>query len=207
MSLREAPRTYQNPLLAYRHRTGAPRVTSWQKGVPFVPVISPCDQWHKNGRPSQQPHPTVRGDPWEPCGQGSMWPGQRKTLLGATGWLTIWRFPETWRALLGWLRGNTWAPGNQSNWKGKEVKVSGKKAEEPALQPCGEAAARGWSLCFAPTTMRLTQCTEAVLLGADALGTDPFLSPLSSHRSLHVAGALMAFKCLTRAHTMRTCLA
>ena len=50
--------------------------------------------------------------------------------------------------------------------------------------------------------MRLTQCTEAVLLGADALGTDPFLSPLSSHRSLHVAGALMAFKCLTRAHTI-----
>ena len=82
VGLREGPRTYQNPLLAYHQRLGAPRVTSWQKGVPFVPVISPCDQWHKNGRPSQQSRPTVRGDPWEPCGQGSMWPGHRKTDSG-----------------------------------------------------------------------------------------------------------------------------
>ena len=29
-----------------------------------------------------------------------------------------------------------------------------------------------------------------------------FMSPLSSHDSLHVAGALMASKCLTRAHTI-----
>ena len=28
------------------------------------------------------------------------------------------------------------------------------------------------------------------------------MSPLSSHGSLHVAGALMAFKCLTHAHTI-----
>ena len=52
-----------------------------------------------------------------------------------------------WRALSGWLRGNTQAPVNQSGPKGKEAEVTGKKAEEPALQSHGEAVARGgWSL-------------------------------------------------------------
>ena len=45
-------------------------------------------------------------------------------------------------------------------------------------------------LCFASTT-------EIVLPGADALVA---MSPLSSHGSLPVTGALMAFKCLTCAH-------
>ena len=37
-----------------------------------------------------------------------------------------------------WLRGNTQAPVNQSVPKGKEVKVTGKKAGEAALQSyCG----------------------------------------------------------------------
>ena len=31
---------------------------------------------------------------------------------------------------------------------------------------------------------------------------DPFHAPLSSHGSLHAAGALMAFNCLTCAHTI-----
>ena len=33
------------------------------------------------------------------------------------------------------------------------------------------------------------------------LWPDPFHAPLSSHGSLHVAGTLIAFKCLTHAHT------
>ena len=50
--------------------------------------------------------------------------------------------------------------------------------------------------------MCLRHCTEVFLLGAGTLGvSSPFRDPLSSHGSLHVAGALMAFKCLTRAHT------
>ena len=197
---------YQNPLLAYRHRTGAPRVTSWQKGVPFVPVISPCDQWHKNGRPSQQPHPTVRGDPWEPCGQGSMWPGQRQ-IPGSSGvthhletpWNVEGAFGVAQRQHLG-----SWKSIQLKRERSESVREEGWGTRLTTLWGGGS---QGWSLCFAPTTMRLTRCTEAVLLGADAPGTDLFLSPLCSHGSLHVAGALMAFKCLTRAHTMRTCLA
>ena len=34
------------------------------------------------------------------------------------------------------------------------------------------------------------------------LWPDPFHAPLSSHGSLHAAGALMAFNCLTCAHTI-----
>ena len=38
--------------------------------------------------------------------------------------------------------------------------------------------------------------------GGCPCGLMHFVSPLSSHGSLHVAGALMASKCLTRAHTI-----
>ena len=72
---------------------------------------------------------------------------ESQRFLGATRWLTIWWFPETWKALLGWLRGNTQAPVNQSGPKGKEVKATGKKAEESAVEYIREAVARWqWSL-------------------------------------------------------------
>ena len=34
------------------------------------------------------------------------WEEKDRDSPGATRWLTIWRFPKTWKALLGWLRGN-----------------------------------------------------------------------------------------------------
>ena len=59
----------------------------------------------------------------------------RCTEIPGSHQVTHWRFPETWKALLGWLRGNTEAPVNQSGPKGEEVKVTGEKAEEEsALQ-------------------------------------------------------------------------
>ena len=42
---------------------------------------------------------------------------------------------------MGWLRGNTQASVNQSKPKGKEEKVTGKKAEESAEQHIREAVA------------------------------------------------------------------
>ena len=76
------------------------------------------------------------GSQWErlPRRTRTMWPGQRKTELPGSSRVTHWRFPETWKALLGWLRGNTSAPVNQSGLKGKEMKVTGKKTEESSLQ-------------------------------------------------------------------------
>ena len=67
---------------------------------------------------------------------------------------------------------NTKAPVNQSGPKGKEVKVTGEKAEESAVQCAGGSRGQGTRVCvcFASTTMCLTRCTEVVLLGADALG-------------------------------------
>ena len=47
---------------------------------------------------------------------------------------TIWWFPETRKALLGWLTGNTEAPVNQSGLKREKVKVTGKKAEKHTSQ-------------------------------------------------------------------------
>ena len=59
--------------------------------------------------------------------------GKERQILGnnrVTQCLAIlWK----WKALLGWLRGNTYAPVNQSRPKGKEVKVTGKKTEESAF--------------------------------------------------------------------------
>ena len=52
---------------------------------------------------------------------------------------------------MGWLRDNTWAPINQSKQKGKEVKVTGEKAEESALQCYGGGGGQGNGLslfCF-----------------------------------------------------------
>ena len=56
-------------------------------------------------------------------------------------------------------------------------------------------------VCFW-NSMCLRRCTEVFLLGAGTLEVSSlFHDPISSHGSLQVAGALMAFKCLTRAHT------
>ena len=78
--------------------------------------------------------------------------------------------PSPLVAALGWLRANTEAPVNQSGPKGEEVKVTGEKAEESALQCYGGGGGQGTMVCpcFASTTTCLTRCTEVVLLGADA---------------------------------------
>ena len=107
------------------------------------------------------------------------------------------------KALLGWLRGNTQAPVNQSRPKGKEVKVTGKKAEESALQYIQEGVARGqWSLfCFNHyvTDMVDRNCLAG---GGCPCGLIHSVFPLSSHGNLSVAGALMGFMCLPCAHTI-----
>ena len=65
-----------------------------------------------------------------PCDLGR----KRQRFPGATRWLTVWWFPEMWRALLGRFRGNTQVPVNQLVPKGKEMKVTGTKTEESSLQ-------------------------------------------------------------------------
>ena len=72
-------------------------------------------------------------------------------------------------ALLGWLRDNTWAPINQSKQKGKEVKVTGKKAEEPALQSYWGDSGQGKWFLFCFNHYVPGECMEVVLLGVDAL--------------------------------------
>ena len=77
------------------------------------------------------------------------------------------------------------------------------KAEESALNPIREAVARGqWSLfCFnhfVPDTVHRS-CLAG---GGCPCGLIYSMSLLTSQGSLHVAGALMAFKCLTHAHTI-----
>ena len=52
---------------------------------------------------------------------------------------------------------------------GKEVKATGKKPEESAVQYIGEAEPGDSGLCLASTTMFLTGWTEVVVLGVDAL--------------------------------------
>ena len=92
---------------------------------------------------------------------------------------------------------------NQSWLKGKEVKVTGKKAEEFALQSYREVVAKGrWSLfCFNHYVPYMVH-RSCLAGGVWPCGLIHSVSPLSSHGSLHVAGALMALKCLTHAHTI-----
>ena len=172
---------------------GELRVTGWQKGVPFPPVASPCDWQHKMAASSrvQQWDKTCESPAAKPPGDTGR---ERQRFPGAARWLTDSWFPETRKARLGRLRGNTQAPVNQSRPKGKEVKVTGKKAE---------AVARGqWSLfCF-------NQCVpdmedgSCLAGGGCPCGLIRSVSPLSSRGSLSVAGALMAFMCLTCTHTI-----
>ena len=69
----------------------------------------------------------------------------------------------------------------------------------------GVAAARRLGLvCFVELFECLSRCTEVFLLGAGTLRvSSPFCDPLIFHRSLPVAGALSALKCLSHAHTDR----
>ena len=124
---------------------------------------------------------------------------ESQRFLGATRWLTIWWFPETWKALLEWLRGNTQASVNQSRPKGKEEKRTGKKAEESTLQYIWEAVARGQRSLFC---FNLIQWTEVILLGADALVAWSVLFAPDPHMGVFLAGALMGFMCLSCAHTI-----
>ena len=108
-----------------------------------------------------------------------------------------------WKALLGWLRGNTCAPVNQSRPKGKEVKVTGKKAEESTFTILLESRCQETTisvllqpLCAWHSAQKLSCWGRMLLCLIHSM------SLLSSHRSLHVSGTLMAFKCMTWAHTI-----
>ena len=181
---------------------GVLRVTGWQKGVRFPPVVSPCDWGHRMAEWAnshiQQWEETSENHAAKPPGDTGR---ERQKFLGATRWLTIWWFPETWKALLGWLRGNTQASVNQSKPKWKEEKVTGKKAEESAEQYIWEAVAwEQWSLfCF---NLYEPNMVDGSCLAAGGCPCGLILSvcPPSSHGSLSVAGALMAFTCLICAH-------
>ena len=181
---------------------GVLRVTGWEKDVPFPPVVSPCDWGHRMAeRPNshiQQWEETSENHAAKPPGDTGR---ERQKFLGATRWLTIWWFPETWKALLGWLRGNTQASVNQSKPKWKEEKVTGKKAEASAEQYIREAVA--WEECslfcfnhYEPDMVD-GSCLAA---GGCPCGLILSVCPPSSHGSLSVARALMAFTCLICAH-------
>ena len=90
----------------------------------------------------------------------------------------------------------------KSTWtEREEVKVTGKKAEESSLQSCGEAVARGqWSLFGFNHYVSDMVHGNYLARGGCPGGLIHSLSPLSSHGSHH--GTLMAFKCLTCAHTI-----
>ena len=92
---------------------------------------------------------------------------------------------------------------NQSWLKGKEVKVTGKKAEEFALQSYREVVAKGrWSLfCFNHYVPYMVH-RSCLAGGVWPCGLIHSMSPLSSLGSLHVAGTLIAFKCLICAHAI-----
>ena len=82
------------------------------------------------------------------------------------------------------------------------MKVTGKKAEESAFNPIGEAVARGqWPLFSFNHYVPNMAHRNYLAAGGCPCGRIHSVSPLSSHGSLCVAGPLMAFKCLTRAHT------
>ena len=174
---------------------GVLRVTGWQKGVPLVPVIL-CAH---NGQLSQQPCPAVRGD------LRTVW--LKHHVIRAENDRDSGSNRATPRSAIPWTTEGAREGSGQhlrsckSTWTERdEVKVIGKKAEESALESCGEAVARDSRLCFASTTMCLTRCTEIILLGADALVAWSILCPPYPHGSLH--GTLMAFKCLACAHTI-----
>ena len=124
-------------------------------------------------------------------------PGRERQIPGSNREQHL-EIPEMWRALLGWLRGNTEAPVNQSGPKGKEVKVTGEKAEESALQCYGGGGGQGNGLslfCFnhyVPDTVH-GSCLAG---GGCPWGPIRSVSPLSSHVSLHVAVAAAAAKSL-----------
>ena len=91
------------------HRMGVLRVTGWQKGVPFSPVVSPSDWWHRMAK-----WPKSRVPQWEvtaenPAAKPSGDTGREKQRFpAATRWLTIWWFPEKRR----------------HSWDGSEAKPS-----------------------------------------------------------------------------------
>ena len=83
----------------------------------------------------------------------------------------------------------------------EEVKVTGKKAEESALQSYQGGMARGrWSLFCLNHYIPDTVHGSCLAGGGCPGGLILSVCPLSSHGSLH--GTLMAFKCLTCAHTI-----
>ena len=145
---------------------------------------------------------------WPGQRQTTTWPRQRKTEIPGSNRLThclaiLWNVEGT----LGMAQ---W----QHLGSCKSIRTERERNESDREEGWGIRltilSGRRWSgdngLCFASTTMCLTWCSEAVLLGVDALVAWS-VSLLSSHGSLHVEGALMVFKCLTLAHTILVGLA
>ena len=188
---------------------GILRVTDWQKGIPFclsdistqlmalkwptIPTVaSDSERWPL--RTLQLRHHVT-------------WPEKERNSLEQLGDSPLGDSPFgdslKHRSTLGMAQGNTWAPINQSRQKGKEAKVTGKKAEESTLQ--SYQGRNGQGTIVSVLLQPLCAWHDAWKLSCWVwmpLWPDPFHAPLSLHGSLHVAGALMAFKCLTRAHTI-----
>ena len=183
---------------------GVLRVTSWQKGVSFVPVISPCDWWHKmvdrlNRCIGQWEVTPENGSAKVPCDPG------RERDSREWPWLTHhlafpWSVEGTLR-----MAQRQHLDSCKSIWTKKERSESNRedRLRNPAYNPIGEAVASGrWALCFDSTTMCLTWSMEVVLLGGRCpCGVIHSMTPLSSHGYLHVADTIVAFKCLACAHT------
>ena len=144
-----------------------------------------------------------------PCDLGRerqhLWPGQRQIETPGSNRVThSLAIPWNVEAILGMAQ-RQHLGSCKSIWteKGKKWTSQGRRLRNLPYNPIGEAVARGqWSLfCFnhyVPDTVH-GSCLAG---GGCPCGLIHSMSPLSSHGSLHVAGALMAFKCLTHAHTI-----
>ena len=117
--------------------------------------------------------------------------------------VTHWRFPESGRHSWDFSEATPRLLYINLDRKGKKWKLQGRRLRNPLYNPIGEVVARRqWSLfCFNHyvTDTVHGSCLAGGICACDLIHSMP---PLSSHRSLHLAGALMAFKCLTRAHTI-----
>ena len=81
--------------------------------------------------------------------------------------------------------------------------MTGKKAEEPALQSYWGDGGQGTMVSVLLQPLCAWRVHGSCLAGGGCpCGLIRYMSPLSSHRSLHVAGGLMVFKCLIHAHTI-----
>ena len=186
------------------HRMGVLRVTNWQKGVLFCltdvsvqlmaqkwptvpPVASNSERWplrtvqlrHHVTRaeiPGSDPVTRYLGIPWNV--EGPLGIAQRQYLGSCTS-IQIERERSESDREEGWgirltILTILWGGGARGQWS---LLCFNHSVPDGVLGSC---LAWGWCPC----------------------GLIRSVSPLSSHGSLHVAGALMAFKWLTHAHTI-----